>query len=105
MSKSNKLGRTHLFNTALKVVKYGQERWLPTKEGKYVGREEPRTLGVSLSYDINNQTLRQMSCVTDIVVATEEVKIRWAEHITRLADSQWTSHVTEWYLRKKRPLG
>lgn len=53
---------------------------------------EQRMLGVSLLDHVHNQTLRHRSDVNDIVMATSERKIRWAEHIARFADNDVSYH-------------
>ena len=45
---------------------------------------ERRMLGVSRFDHINNETLRQMSGLKDVVVATRENKLRWTGHVARL---------------------
>ncbi|VDM36776.1 unnamed protein product [Toxocara canis] len=63
-------------------------------------------LGVSVRDHMENETLRQMSRVADVVGITRRSKIRWAGYVARLADKRWTSRIAEWYpLDRKRPLG
>ena len=63
-------------------------------------------LKVSLCDHINNDTLRQMSGVKDVVVATRENKLRWAGHVARLRDDRWSSIINDWLPReRKRPVG
>ena len=67
---------------------------------------ERRILKVSLCDHINNDTLRQMSGVKDIVVATRENKLRWAGNVARLRDDRWSSIIKNWLPRGiKRPVG
>ena len=82
--------RSCLFNsTVIKAMTYGSELWTPIKaeENLLAVTEramERRMLKVSLCDHIKNDTLRQMSGVKDIVVATRDNKLQWAGHVARL---------------------
>lgn len=52
---------------------------------------------------LTNQTIRLMSGVKDIVVATKESKARCPGHVARLDDNR-RSHVTKWYPRERKRL-
>ena len=104
--------RRCLFNsTVIKAMTYGSEVWSPTKaeENLLAVTEramERRMLKVFLCDHIKNDTLRQMSGVKDVVVATRENKLRWAGHVARLRDDRWSSIIKNWLPReRKRPVG
>uniref|UniRef100_A0A0K0D6A3 Integrase n=1 Tax=Angiostrongylus cantonensis TaxID=6313 RepID=A0A0K0D6A3_ANGCA len=69
-----------------------------------VGRAIERTmLGVSgvtqVKQLIRSSDLRQRSTIKDTILYAEPSKIRWARHIMRMNDSQWTSAVSDWIPR------
>ena len=103
--------RSCLFDsTVIKAMTYGSEVWTPTKaeENLFAVTEramERRMLKVSLCEHINNDTLRQMSGVKDIGVATRENKLRWAGHVARLRDDRWSSIIKNWLPSRKKLSG
>ncbi|VDN32029.1 unnamed protein product [Gongylonema pulchrum] len=88
----NRNDRAHLFNTAvLKEVTYGCEMCSVKKAEEQALAVMERAmergmLNVSFYNRINNQTLRQMNSMQDIITS----KIRWAGHAALLTDNRWT---------------
>ena len=63
---------------------------------------ERRMFGISLRDHICNDALRRLSGVNDIVVATQENKLRWAGHIARVQDGRWSTLIKDWLPRELR---
>ena len=57
---------------------------------------ERRKLGASRFDHINDETIRQMSGLKVIAVATREYKLRWTGHVARLRVDRWSSIIRNW---------
>ncbi|KAE9415989.1 hypothetical protein Angca_008553, partial [Angiostrongylus cantonensis] len=101
--------RTYLFDsTVLPALTYASETWSLSKQDErslsVIERAVERTmLGVSRFTQVRDgircSHLRQRSKIKDAVLYANESKIRWAGHVMRMNDNQWTRAVSDWILR------
>ncbi|KAE9414694.1 hypothetical protein Angca_006643, partial [Angiostrongylus cantonensis] len=91
--------RAHLFDsTVIPALTYALESWSLRKQG--VSRFTQVRDG------IRSSDLRQRSKFKDAVLYAKESKIRWAGHVMRMNDNQWTRAVSDWIPRDvKRTAG
>ncbi|CAM4651932.1 unnamed protein product [Lepidochelys kempii] len=95
--KINQATRASLFNsTVLPAMLYSSKTWALTKTGEQQlsvteRAMERRILGISIRDRVLNEAIRQQSGVQDVVVESRHSKMRWAGHIARLTDHQWTA--------------
>ena len=98
------------FNTCIKpAIAYGCETWMMTKGIKQKLEVcqrlmKRKMLGVNLKDSIKNTALteiRKRTGVTDIVEHIAAAKWRWAGHVNRMSDNQWTVRTTEWQVQSK----
>ncbi|KAE9418226.1 hypothetical protein Angca_003482, partial [Angiostrongylus cantonensis] len=92
--------RAHLFDsTVLPALTYASETWTLRKQDErslsVIERSVERTmLGVSRFAQardgIRSSDLRQRSKIKDAVLYAKQSKIRWAGHVMRMNDNQWT---------------
>uniref|UniRef100_A0A158P5T6 Reverse transcriptase domain-containing protein n=1 Tax=Angiostrongylus cantonensis TaxID=6313 RepID=A0A158P5T6_ANGCA len=98
--------RAHLFDsTVLPAITYASETWSLRKQDErslsVIERAVERTmLGVSrfaqVKDGIRSSDLRQRSKIKDAVLYAKQSKIRWAGHVMRMNDNQWTRAVSDW---------
>ncbi|KAE9411729.1 hypothetical protein Angca_009445, partial [Angiostrongylus cantonensis] len=101
--------RGHLFDSmVLPALTYASEIWSLRKQDErslsVIERSVERTmLGVSLFTQvrdgIRSSDLRQRSKVKDAVLYAKQSKTRWAGHVMRMNDNQWTRAVSDWIPR------
>ncbi|KAE9417919.1 hypothetical protein Angca_003268, partial [Angiostrongylus cantonensis] len=97
--------RAHLFDsTVLPALTYASETWSLRKQDErslsVIERVVERTmLGVSCFTQardgIRSPDLRQRSKIKDAVLYAKQSKIRWAGHVMRMNDNQWTRAVSD----------
>ncbi|KAE9415418.1 hypothetical protein Angca_004265, partial [Angiostrongylus cantonensis] len=98
--------RAHLFDsTVLSALTYASETWSLRKQDErslsVIERSVERTmLGVSrfaqVRDGIRSSDLRQRSKIKDVILYAKQSKIRWAGHVMRMNDNQWTRAVSDW---------
>ncbi|KAE9415945.1 hypothetical protein Angca_005302, partial [Angiostrongylus cantonensis] len=101
--------RAHLFDsTVLPALKYASETWSLRKQDdrslSVIERAVERTmLGVSRFTHVRNEIrsydLRQRQKIKDTVLDAKQSKIRWAGHVMRMNDNQWTRAFSDWIPR------
>ncbi|KAE9414944.1 hypothetical protein Angca_002884, partial [Angiostrongylus cantonensis] len=98
--------RAHLFDsTVLPALTYASETWsLRRKDERSLSvierAVERTTLGVSpftqVRDGIRSSDLLQRSKIKDAVLYAKQSKIRWAGHVMRMNDNQWTRAISDW---------
>ncbi|KAE9421155.1 hypothetical protein Angca_008100, partial [Angiostrongylus cantonensis] len=98
--------RAHLFDsTGPLALTYASETWSLHKQDvrslSVIERAVERTmLGVSrftqVRDGIRSSDLHQRLKVKDAVLYAKQSKIRWAGHVMRMNDNQWTRAVSDW---------
>ncbi|KAE9419749.1 hypothetical protein Angca_004137, partial [Angiostrongylus cantonensis] len=101
--------RAYFFDSTVHpALTYASGTWSLRKQDerslRVIERAEERTmLGVSLFAQmrdrIQSSDLRQRSKIKDAVLYAKQSKIRWAGHVMRMNDNQWTRAVSEWIPR------
>lgn len=85
----------------LPSLTYGCQTWALRKEDEEKlavcqRKIERSMLGLKLSDQIRNKTIRKKTKVIDLKKRIRQLKWNWAGHICRLENSKWTKRVTEW---------
>ncbi|KAE9417317.1 hypothetical protein Angca_006699, partial [Angiostrongylus cantonensis] len=106
MRTKNTRLRAHLFDsTVLPALRYISETWSLRKQDErslsVIERAVERTMiGVSrftqVRDEIRSCDLRQRSKIKDAVLYAKQSKIRWAIHVMRMNDNQWTRSANYW---------